>query len=230
MGQNDYGEPIIINAIGGLDVEITIDEGPDEANLMQDAYDVLKQYPPGVIPPQVLIELSPLSASMKKQVMQMLTQQPPPDPLAQRAKEASVQRLEAEVEEKHAGTIDRKAGAIHRVAQAVKTATEAHSTLADIVRDDYLAVQGDTNTTPQSGPPKASPAAATANPAAQAAQPQGGQPPAPQMPLPVTQQPQPPQPLPPVSVPHNHPILKHARLAPDGHHYVNDPRRPEENI
>ena len=221
MGQNDYGEPIIINAIGGLDVEITIDEGPDEANLMQDAYDVLKQYPPGVIPPQVLIELSPLSASMKKQVMQMLTQQPPPDPLAQRAKEASVQRLEAEVEEKHAGTVDRKAGAIHRIAQANKVAAETHSTLADIVRDDYLAVQGDTNT-PQGGPPKASPAAA--NQPAQ--QPQGPQQGVPQMPLPVTQQPQPPVPMTPVSVPHNHPILAHARQAPDGNHYVRDPRRP----
>ena len=141
--------------------------------------------------------------------------------LQQRAKgEASVQRLEAEVEEKHAGTIDRKAGAIHRVAQAVKTATEAHSTLADIVRDDYLAVQGDTNT-PQSGPPKASPDAA-----AQPTQPQGPQPGAPQMPLPVTQQPQPPVPMTPVSVPHNHPILAHARQAPDGNHYVRDPRRP----
>ena len=117
-----------------------------------------------------------------------------------------------------------EAGAIHRIAQANKVAAETHSTLADIVRDDYLAVQGDTNT-PQSGPPKASPEAATANPAAQAAQPQGGQPPAPQMPLPVTQQPQPPV-MAPVSVPHNHPILARARRAPDGNHYVPDPRRP----
>ena len=57
--------------------------GPDEANLMQDAYDVLKQYPPGVIPPAVLIELSPLSSQVKQR-MQALMQQPV-DPMAMQA-------------------------------------------------------------------------------------------------------------------------------------------------
>jgi len=156
---DEFGRPIIVNAIGNLNVEITLDEGPDEANLMQDAYDVLRQYPPGAIPPQVLIELSPLSSRVKQRVLAMM--QPPADPMAMQTKALATQRLAAEVEEKHAGTIERKAGAIHRMAQAQKTAAEAHATLADIVRDDYLTVQGNTNA-PQ--PDRASPGVSPGKP------------------------------------------------------------------
>jgi hypothetical protein len=215
MGQGQFGEPIIINAIGGLNVEMTIDEGPDEANLMQDAYDVLKGYPPGTIPPQVLIELSPLSSATKKRVLEMMSQKAPPDPMEEQGKQLTLQRLAAEVEEKHAGTIDRKAGAIHKVAQSVKAASEAHTNLASIVRDDYLAVQGNTDS-PQEGQAQK---AQTGQGSGSGTQQQ------PQQPAPQPAQPMPPPPLQPVSVPPNHPILAHARRAPDGFHYVPDPRR-----
>ena len=36
-----FGQPVIINAIGSLNVEIALDEGSDEGSRMQDACDVL---------------------------------------------------------------------------------------------------------------------------------------------------------------------------------------------
>jgi hypothetical protein len=100
MESDAFGEPVIINAIGQLNVEMTLDEGPDEANLMQDAYDVLKQYPPGAIPPQVLLELSPLSSKMKQRVLQLMQQ--PVDPAAVQAKALALKEKTAEIGEKEA--------------------------------------------------------------------------------------------------------------------------------
>ena len=85
MGMNQWGQPMLMNAIGEISVEMTMDEGPDEANIMQDAWDVLKNQPAGTVPPAVLIELSPLQDSVKKRVQQMMQPQgpPPPDPATQ---------------------------------------------------------------------------------------------------------------------------------------------------
>jgi len=85
MGMNQWGQPMLMNAIGEISVEMTMDEGPDEANIMQDAWDVLKNQPAGTVPPAVLIELSPLQDSLKKRVQQMMQPQgpPPPDPATQ---------------------------------------------------------------------------------------------------------------------------------------------------
>jgi hypothetical protein len=84
MGMNQWGQPTILNAVGDLSVEMTMDEGPDEASIMQDAWDVLRNQPPGTVPPAVLIELSPMQDSVKKRVHQMMQPPPPqPDPAAQ---------------------------------------------------------------------------------------------------------------------------------------------------
>jgi hypothetical protein len=136
---DEYGAPVIVNAIGALNVEITLDEGPDEANLMQDAYDVLKQYPPGTIPPAVLIELSPLSSTMKQRVQQLMQQQP--DPQVMQQKQLMNQRLAAEIDEKNAGTMHRKTQALRQVAGAAKDAASAHVDLMSIERDNWLVSQ-----------------------------------------------------------------------------------------
>ena len=117
-GYDKYGLPVIINNVGALDVDIALDEGPDSVNLMQDAFDMLKQLPPGSVPPQVLIEFMNMPSSMKQRVLKMLQQ--PVDPHAEKAKELTNQRLEAEVGEKRAGTM-------HRIAQAQKTSAEAQT-------------------------------------------------------------------------------------------------------
>jgi hypothetical protein len=70
------GMPMMRNAVGELDVDIILDEGPDSITLMQDTYDAISQALPAVAPMlspakasavmNVLIETSPLPADIKK--------------------------------------------------------------------------------------------------------------------------------------------------------------------
>jgi hypothetical protein len=96
------GAPALVNALGSLDVDIIIDEGPDTINLQQDAYDTLSimAQKGQQVPPQVLIELSPLTGSVKKKVLDMIEQAQKqaaqPNPLAQAGAEAEVMKLRSE--------------------------------------------------------------------------------------------------------------------------------------
>lgn len=85
--QNDaYGRPQIVNAIGSLDVDIIIDEGPDAVNLQADAYMVLQSLGPQFVQefPEIALELSPIPHSVKKPMMDKIRQKQnaptPPDP------------------------------------------------------------------------------------------------------------------------------------------------------
>jgi hypothetical protein len=70
LGLNQWGQPIIANAVGSLDVDIILDEGPDVANLLQDAYEMAKDDP--TVPWQVKLQLMPMPASIKKQLQQAI--------------------------------------------------------------------------------------------------------------------------------------------------------------
>jgi hypothetical protein len=85
------GMPQTFNAIGELDVDIILDEGPDTITLMQDTYDAISQALPAVAPMmtpaaskaamEVLIETSPLPADVKKRFRDAGSQeQQQPDP------------------------------------------------------------------------------------------------------------------------------------------------------
>ncbi len=95
------GMPALINAIGSLDVDIIIDEGPDTINMQQDAYDTLSiMATKGQnVPPQLLIELSPLQGKVKKKAMEILEQAQQqasqPDPVAQAGAAAEIRQLES---------------------------------------------------------------------------------------------------------------------------------------
>ena len=91
------GTPQLRNAVGELDVDIILDEGPDSITLMQDTYDAISQALPAVAPMlspgkaaavmDVLIETSPLPADIKKKFRdagQNEAQQP--DPKTEEAK------------------------------------------------------------------------------------------------------------------------------------------------
>jgi hypothetical protein len=80
----NFGKPVLVNALGSLDVDIIIDEGPDTANIMQDAYQLLRDDPS--IPPIVKIELMPAPQGTKdriKGLLQQAAQNQPPDPKLQ---------------------------------------------------------------------------------------------------------------------------------------------------
>ncbi|CAL8974455.1 hypothetical protein RHODGE_RHODGE_03317 [Rhodoplanes serenus] len=84
------GMPTLVNAIGSLDVDIIIDEGPDSVNMMADSYDTLTALAAkgANVPPRVLLELAPLASSVKKKVTDLLdqaSQQPPPEVAARQA-------------------------------------------------------------------------------------------------------------------------------------------------
>ena len=128
LEQDQFGNPTIINAIGALNVEMDLDEGPDEASLMQDTYDQIKLDPN--VPFAVKLEFMPMSESKKQKIRQLM--QAPPNPLQVRAATAEVAQAEAEVEEIRARTLDRQAQSMERrarsitdVARAAHLATEA---------------------------------------------------------------------------------------------------------
>ena len=104
--------PTLVNALGSLDVDIILDEGPDYVNQMADAYDALTALVQGgtQIPPPVLIELAPIPNSVKKKIQEMMN---PTDPQSQQKKQqqdqmqtagamAEIQKTQAEAKLKEA--------------------------------------------------------------------------------------------------------------------------------
>ena len=101
------GQPTMVNALGSLDVDIILDEGPDTVNAQADVYETLTQVLPSVArmltPPQaqaavkVLLETSALPASAKKEFRE--ASKPQQDPMADKAKEIALEGEAAKVEE-----------------------------------------------------------------------------------------------------------------------------------
>jgi hypothetical protein len=80
------GLPAIINAIGSMDVDFIIDEGPDTVNMQADAAATLQALGPQFAQqfPEIALELSSLESNTKtkmlKKIEQAKAQPPPPDP------------------------------------------------------------------------------------------------------------------------------------------------------
>lgn len=100
------GEPILSNQLNALDVDIIIDEGPDTLTMQADAYDTLTVMARGgqQLPPEVLIELSPLTGSVKKRIIDKIeaskeqaAQASQPGPVQQHALMLEMQGKEADI-------------------------------------------------------------------------------------------------------------------------------------
>lgn len=133
VGADQWGRPALVNAIGQLDVDINLDEGPDSINAMADTFDVLSQFPPGSVPPAVLVKLSSIEASVKDEILQQMN--PPPDPMKQAAQHIALQGAAADVQETQAKTLHQRASAISAVASAAHKAGEAHLNAAQFARE-----------------------------------------------------------------------------------------------
>src|SRR5271165_34790 len=96
----NFGRPSIVNDVGALDVDIIMDEGPDTASMMQDAYMLIKDDP--TIPPLVKFELMPVQEATKsriKQIMQAASQNQQPDPKVQSEQvKAQAEKTKAQAE------------------------------------------------------------------------------------------------------------------------------------
>lgn len=107
MSVGPDGMPATVNSMSALDVDIILDEGPDQVNMMMDAYDTLSVLASkgANIPPDVLIELSPLDSRTKKKLLEKLQAPNPAQQLQQAGMQAEVQETQASAELKQAQTI-----------------------------------------------------------------------------------------------------------------------------
>ena len=120
------GQPAMRNSLAALDVDIIIDEGPDEINTQADAYDTLTLLAQkGVeVPPELLIELSPLPGAIKQKAIGIIEQ------AQQQKMQAAAPMMQLEVQ--------------GRQAQNVKTMAEARRAMAQAANEG----QGNNGTTP----------------------------------------------------------------------------------
>jgi hypothetical protein len=116
--------PQLVNALGNLDVDIILDEGPDQINSMADALETLlgaaQRGTP--IPPDVILELMSIPASLKKRLLAKMAQAqqpPPPDPMLETAKQL-------ELDNKAADTESKRAKSAKDTADAMQTALETN--------------------------------------------------------------------------------------------------------
>jgi hypothetical protein len=86
-------QPMLVNALGQINVDIVLDEGKDTETVMGDVYDILIALAQSKVPvpPAAIIQVSNLPGSDKKKLIQMLTQQSPED---QMTKQLTLQGLQ----------------------------------------------------------------------------------------------------------------------------------------
>jgi hypothetical protein len=115
LGQNGF--PQMVNQLGALDVDIILDEGPDTVNVMGDVFDTILSLAQNKapIPPQVIIELSPLPKATKDKILKMLSQ---PDPSRAQAMQIELAQGAAQVDETRASAGLKKAQAMKALADA----------------------------------------------------------------------------------------------------------------
>lgn len=144
LGLDQFGRPVIVNAVGSLDVDIVIEEGQDIGSMMSEIWEAFKGYPPGTFPPQLLIEMNPnIPRSEKNRYIAMLTPKPPPpDPAAELVKHLQLEGLAgrnaktaAEVRKTHAGADKDFATADEKRAKAHQVATGTHLDAAGFAMD-----------------------------------------------------------------------------------------------
>jgi hypothetical protein len=99
---DQYGHPAIVNAIGSMDVDFIIDEGPDAVNMQADSMMILQSLGPQFAQqfPDIALELSPLPQSIKQPMINKITQKqnqpPPPDPKI--AAQGQIKQLELQAD------------------------------------------------------------------------------------------------------------------------------------
>jgi hypothetical protein len=92
-----WGRPMLVNMLGNIDVEIKVDEGPDNETVMGDVFDLLMALSQNnvPVPPEAIIEASALPLSEKKKLQAMVSQ---PDPAKQAATQAMIGKVQSEAQ------------------------------------------------------------------------------------------------------------------------------------
>lgn len=135
------GTPQIVNALGSLDVDVILDEGPDEVNMMADSYATLQSLGPQFAQefPEYALQLSPLPNSVKKPMIDEIKKKkmapPAPDPkmqVMQAQVQLDAQKQQNEMQFKQASMQLEQAKAEHDAQVAQQTAE--HSLAAEAAK------------------------------------------------------------------------------------------------
>lgn len=106
-GLDESGQPVMVNALGALDVDIILDEGPDTINMQADAYEALTGMGPAFVEkfPEAFVELAPLPENVKKGMRDKIKAMEQPDPSAEQAKQVALASEQAKVAETQSKTL-----------------------------------------------------------------------------------------------------------------------------
>lgn len=129
LGIDRFGQPAIVNALGALDVDIILDEGPDTVTMMQDLFQTLQALLPAIAPMmsppvaqaavEILIEAAPVQETAKQKFKAAIEQGQQPDPARQAAQQAQLADMNAK-------TSATKAKGFRDFASGIKTLHDAH--------------------------------------------------------------------------------------------------------
>lgn len=143
---DQFGRPVLVNAVGALDVNIVLDEGRDIVTMMQEISDKLAKYPPGAVPPQVLIEMDPdIPRSLKDRLLQMMAPKPEQVQAQQMVQRvglekaaAETQKTLAQAEQAQATAQEKRAKTTTEAARAGHLAHASNLDAAEFARDTYF--------------------------------------------------------------------------------------------
>ena len=137
---DQWGRPILVNALGAVDVNITFEEGRDVATVMDDLFDHLRGLPPGTVPPAMLIEVMPTGEQEKAKLRKLMHPQPTPMQqqeigLKLQAEATKNAKTAAEAQRAMAQAEKDRAAAGTEKARAAHLASQAHLAPMEFVRD-----------------------------------------------------------------------------------------------
>jgi hypothetical protein len=131
---DQMGMPVLVNALGELDVDIVLDEGPDTVTMMEDMYETLSQIVPAIAPMltpqevqaviQLLIETSPLTAQAKQRFKAAAQQAQQPDPAQQMQQKLQLEHLAAKTQQSRSQAAYNMARAAHAGAPSGQAAAQ----------------------------------------------------------------------------------------------------------
>lgn len=130
------GQVKVLHELAALDVDIIIEEGPDQVSTMADTFDTLVQLGKGgaQIPPEMFIELSPLPSSQKQRILQQIQIAQQPKPMDQQAMMLQLGLLQAQIAQLNSQAQLNQMKGVQAQADAGKAQADAQATMVEAQR------------------------------------------------------------------------------------------------
>ena len=120
---DDFGNPVPVNAVAEMDMDIIIDESPDTVTLQSETFDKIVQLVQAGIefPPEILIEASDLDNRTKSRVLKQFEQAKQANPMAERSAMLEMAEREADIEKTNSETAKNIAASDKLQAETLET-------------------------------------------------------------------------------------------------------------